>query len=181
MMFSRKIIAVITIVFVLIGAAGIIFFISKARRSNISSGSSAAVLLTLGDSAFKSIDGREVTVSSFAGRPVIFHLWASWCSLCIKEITQLVAVKKEFGDALIIVEVNRRESVDMVKKYADQLDPGHNLMFVLDANDVLYQQIKGFSMPESVFVDNDGMVRYHVRGLMNVIDASRRIQDVFGI
>ena len=181
MMFSRKIIAVIIIAFVLIGAAGIIFFISKARLSNISSGSSAAVLLTLGDSAFKSIDGQEITVSSLAGRPVIFHLWASWCSLCIKEITQLVALKKEFGDGLSIVEVNRKESADMVKKYADQLDPEHNLMFVLDANDALYQQIKGFSMPETLFMDKDGIVRYHARGLMNVIDAHRRIQDVFGL
>ena len=157
------------------------FFMSKARQSNISSGSSAVVLLTLGDNAFKNTDGQEVTVSLLAGRPVIFHLWASWCSLCIKEITQLAALKKEFDDALTIVEVNRRESADMVKKYADQLDSWHNLLFVLDPNDELYQKIKGFSMPESVFMDKYGIVRYHARGLMNVIDAKRRIQDVFGL
>ena len=174
---KKAIMASVGVFFIVAGAA--MFFIYKKTGS--SNEPTAVSMAALSDLIFKNIDGQDVSVSSLRGRPVIFHLWASWCALCTQEISLFTALQKEFGDAVVVVEVNRRESSETVKKYADALDAEHHLIFVADFGDALYKEIGGFSMPETIFVDASGVIRDHVRGKMDAVEIKRRIQDAFGL
>ncbi len=174
----RKHVAIIIIVIFFIAAMAVLFFIFRKTGSEKLSPVSLHVMPDL---VFKNLDAQDITVSSLRGRPIVFHLWASWCVLCMREISDLVTLQKEFGDHIVIIEVNRRESSDIIKKYRDQLDAGHALLFVVDGNDSLYEAIKGFSMPETIFVDLNGEIRDHTRGPVGLIDIKRRIQDSFGL
>lgn len=128
----------------------------------------------LPDVILKNSDGQDVRFSSMRGRLVVLYLWASWCERCIREISSHALLQKEFGDALMFAEVNRGESLEVAKKY---IDPNSGLLLFADGNDALYKALGGFSMPETVFIDKDGIVRDHTRGPMSVIDLRRRIQD----
>ena len=182
-----------------IAAAAVMFFIYKKPRSPDES--AWVSMAAMPDLTFKNSDGQDISVSSLRGRPVIFHIWASWCALCVQEISSFAALEKEFGGRLVVVEVNRRESSEIVKKYAvsyrccdssavsygccdmsaDALDAEHRLIFVADSGDALYKEIGGFSMPETIFVDASGVIRDHARGRMNATEIKRRIQDSFGL
>ena len=179
MEFTRKNMTVVGIVVLFIAAIAVVFFIFKKSGSPNTSDSLSPPILP--DLVFKNIEEHEVSVSSLRGRPVLLNIWASWCSLCAQKIADLVLLQKEFGDKIIIVEVNRGESLDVVKKYADQYNAGHALLFVLDANDSLYREIKGFSMPETIFIDTNGNIVDHTRGLTGITDMRRRIEDAFGL
>ena len=173
---ARKKIFVIAVVSFCITAIAVIFVVFKKLESSdmfVTSGVS-----TLSDITFKNIEAQELSVSSLRGRPVVLSIWASWCSLCMRQIADLSALQQEFGDNVTIIAVNRGESLDVVKKYIDQYDSGHNLIFVLDANDLLYTEIKGFSMPETVFLDKDGNIRDHTRGIINIVELRRRIENL---
>ena len=172
-----------------IAAAAVMFFIYKKPRSPDES--AWVSMAAMPDLTFKNSDGQDISVSSLRGRPVVFHIWTSWCALCVQEISSFVALEKEFGGRLVVVEVNRRESSEIVKKYAvsyrccdpsaDALDAEHRLIFVADSGDALYKEIGGFSMPETIFVDASGVIRDHARGRMNATEIKRRIQDSFGL
>lgn len=176
--FTRTHVAVMGMVIFLIAAGVAGFFIVK--KSHVAE-SPLAMRRALPDITFKDVNGNIVAASSLIGRPIILDMWTSWCSLCIPHISHFGAVQKEFGDKVVIIEVNRGESLEVVKKYADKIDAGHNISFLLDANDSLYQAIEGFSMPETVFVDKDGNIVDHTRGTMDSVEIERRIQDSFAL
>lgn len=178
MRFTRTQVVVggIVIFLIAMGVAGFFIF-KKSQRVE----SFPAVLRQLPDLVFKDINGNSIAVSSLRGRPVVLDVWASWCSLCTSHIFQFGALQKEFGDKLVIVEVNRGESVEIIKKYADANSTGGSLLFFLDADDSLYKAVNGFSMPESIFVDKDGNIADHTRGPMDITEMRRRIQDSFDL
>lgn len=63
------------------------------------------------DYAAVSLDGDSVRLSSFRGHPVLVNFWAMWCTPCVAELPDLVALQKEFGPRglrFVGVSVDRR-------------------------------------------------------------------------
>ncbi len=133
------------------------------------------------DFAFTDYEGRSVKLSDFAGRPLVLNAWASWCPFCKEELADFVLLQQEFGQKLVVVAINRGEALEVSKKYSDELGVTDKMIFLLDSGDSFYQAIGGFSMPETVFVDKEGFVRYHKRGPMKLEEMSRRTQQTFGL
>ena len=168
-------IMVVIVVCALVIAA--LFFVIKKSAQH---GSSMPTFTPLPEVTVKNLAGQEIAISSFRTKPLVLDLWASWCQPCMTQMSRLAVLKKEFGDKVIIGEVNRGESAEVVKKYMNQINGSQELMFFFDANDLLYQAIRGFLMPETLFVDKEGNVIYHTRGMRDSIDMRRRIEDLIG-
>lgn len=132
------------------------------------------------DILFYDYERHDVRLSDFKGRPLIVGIWATWCAVCQKELLLLAEERKKHGDALQIVAVNRRETLEQTSAYPR---PGieSGLIFVLDQSDAFYRTIGGFVMPETLFIDREGNVRYHHRGSMSREQLKRRIEDSFGL
>ena len=178
MVFTHKYIAIAGVGIFLIITGVALFFILK-KPATIPS--SFSVFPSLPDVVFQDVDGNTVAISSLRGQSVVLDMWTSWCQLCSAHISQLSALQKEFGDTLVIVEVNRGESFAMVKKYLEQHSANTGLLFVLDANDSLYQAVGGFSMPETLFLDKEGRIADHTRGPIGIIEMRRRIQNLLAL
>jgi thiol-disulfide isomerase/thioredoxin len=54
---------------------------------------------------FAAADGRTTDIASFAGKPVLVNLWATWCAPCIKELPTLDRLK--VGRKLAVVAVSQ--------------------------------------------------------------------------
>ena len=135
------------------------------------------------DVALKGMGGREVRISDFRGKPVAVSIWASWCSLCKDELLNFVLAQREFsargrGDILFIV-VNRGEPLEQVQKVSQELGMSSSTLMLLDNDDSFYQQINGFAMPETLFIDQNGMILEHRRGPVTREELRRRIQGLF--
>ena len=46
---------------------------------------------------FADAKGGDVTLSDFAGRPVLVNFWATWCAPCIAEMPQLDTLAEAYG------------------------------------------------------------------------------------
>lgn len=130
------------------------------------------------DFALQDYDGKTVRLADFAGKPIVINAWAAWCPFCRKELVDFVTVQKEFGDKVIIIAVDRAEPRDIAKKYTDELGVTGDMVFLLDPSDSFYQSINGFSMPETIFVDKNGLIVDHKRGPMDVQEMRERIQKI---
>ena len=130
------------------------------------------------DFALKDYDGNAVVFSQFRGRPVVVNSWAAWCPFCREELKDFSAVQREFGDRVVIIAIDRAESLETAKRYSDELGVTEDLIFLLDPSDSFYQSIGGFSMPETIFVDREGKIVFHKRGPMKVDEIWERVAEI---
>jgi len=130
------------------------------------------------DLTFKDYNGNDVSLRDFQGKPIVVNSWAAWCPFCVDELPDFAEIQKEFGDEIVIIAIDRAESLALAKSYTDDLGVTDDILFVLDPNDTFYRAINGFSMPETLFVDADGVVRQHKRGPMTAEEIRERVQKI---
>jgi len=119
-------------------------------------------------------DGSRQKLSDFRGRPVYVNFWATWCFPCLIEMQDIAELRGEFGDDLVIITVNRRESLNAAEAYfrdLPRLDGSKGISFTIngmDPDDTLFDHYRAFAMPTSFFVDPDGVITTVGHGLINL-------------
>ena len=109
-------------------------------------------------------ENKLVRLGDFAGRPVLLNFWATWCVPCQQEVPDLVDLQAEWGEAVSIVGINLRESGDAVKKFAATFKTNYPL--VLDSGGEVTRSYRLTGLPETYFVDADGILRDHRIGVL---------------
>lgn len=128
--------------------------------------------------ALRDYSGNTVRVADFRGKPMVINAWAAWCPFCGKELQDFAVVQREFGDQVTIIAVDRAETLSAAKNFTDRLGVTGDLIFLLDSTDSFYASIGGFSMPETIFVDANGVIREHRRGPIEVEEMRQKIQEL---
>jgi len=122
--------------------------------------------------------GNTVELEDYSGTPLVINAWAVWCPFCREELPDFVSAQQEFEGQVVIIAIDRAESLSTAKGYTDELGISNDLVFLLDPDDKFYRSIDGFSMPETVFVDADGNIRFHKRGFMDLNEMRLHIQEI---
>ncbi len=60
--------------------------------------------------SFNDPKGNQATIASFAGKPTLVNLWASWCAPCIKELPTLDSLAKSEGDKLNVIAISQDDA-----------------------------------------------------------------------
>jgi len=123
-------------------------------------------------------EGDMVDLRTLVGRPLVINAWATWCPFCVDELPDFVVVKKEFGDQINWVAINRGELESTAQSYTDEIGISRELVFLLDPSDSFYQAIGGFSMPETLFIRADGTLSWHKRGPMGLEEIRQRVREM---
>jgi thiol-disulfide isomerase/thioredoxin len=128
--------------------------------------------------ALQDYNGNTVSSDDFVGRPMIINSWAAWCPFCRKELPDFVTVQKEFENEVVFVAIDRQESLKTAKGYTDEIGITDDLVFLLDPKDSFYRSIGGFSMPETIFVNEEGKIEFHKRGVMDLAEIRDRTKEL---
>jgi peroxiredoxin len=119
--------------------------------------------LKVGDSApdfeLPSLQGENVRLSQFKGRPVLLSIGASWCPDCRVEAPLLQKVH-EYYPELVILLIDSKESPDVVQRFADEFGITHPIL--LDQSGEVLKLYQIFAIPTELFIDADGMIRAKV-------------------
>ena len=59
-----------------------------------------------GDFQLRTLDGRSVRLSDFRGKVVLVNFWTTWCTACVSEMPELIALQKEHDGQLVILGVS---------------------------------------------------------------------------
>jgi peroxiredoxin len=115
------------------------------------------------------LDGQAVSLSDYGGSVVVLNFWASWCPPCKAEMPALQqAYDRHKDDGLVVLGINTTFMDDLPA--AEDFAAGMELTFpiLLDedgqVSDVLYFVR---SLPTSVWIDREGIVRHVQFGEMN--------------
>ncbi|MEX2054358.1 MAG: TlpA disulfide reductase family protein [Candidatus Colwellbacteria bacterium] len=123
-------------------------------------------------------EGNSISLSEFRGSPIVVNSWAVWCPFCTKELPDFARLQGEFGDRIVVVAINRQESLDKVKGYTDGLGITQDMLFLLDPSDSFYKTVGGFSMPETLFIDSAGKIVIHKRGPMELDEMREHVNKI---
>ena len=115
------------------------------------------------DFTLPTTDGKTVTLSGLRGRPVVIVFFASWCHPCEEELPVLQKIERDEDGRLAVVGVSYRDlesdSVGFVRKLHVTFPA------LLDAPDAPIAQRYGVrGIPQTVFVDAEGVVRGRIYG-----------------
>lgn len=182
---KKTVITIIAIVIVFIIALAI--FSSGDNKQSSEDGETAKKVQTAADFnklaslEFKDYEGNIVKLTDFAGTPMIVNSWATWCPFCVQELSDFAEVKKEFGDDILIIAIDRAESISSAKRFSDNIGVTDVLTMLVDDGDDFYRSIGGFSMPETIFIGIGGEIKDHKRGPMTVVEMEDKINKLFGL
>jgi len=167
-------------IIVLVVLAGAILIFSGGSSDTITPGTNEEGTATVAYDTVPSFtlqdyNGNEVSPSDFEGKVLILNSWATWCPFCVDELPDFSKLQEEFPETLVVVAIDRSESLSQAKQYTDNLGVTENFIFLLDPDDLFYQSIGGFSMPETLFVDGEGNIRIHKRGPMRLEEMREKV------
>lgn len=126
------------------------------------------------------VEGKEVSLSDFKGKPVVVNFWASWCPPCKEEMPYYNEVYKELGDEVVFMMVDlvdgSRETVDTAKAFIK--DNGYEFPVYFDTDQDAAIAYGIYSIPTSIFIDADGKVVKSITGSMTKADLLEEIENI---
>ncbi len=113
--------------------------------------------------------GHDLTLSEFAGRPLVLNVFASWCPPCRAELPRIVAAARAHT-GVAFVGVDEQEALAMATRFASRM----SLPYTIAVDHGQFAASYGAtSLPETIFVDAGGTVRAIVHGAISTTTLAR--------
>ena len=111
----------------------------------------------------KNLDGEEVSLEDYRGKLVLVNFWATWCKYCDMEMPDLQRLDEENED-LVVLAVNVQEDKETVEAYIEK--GGYEFEVVLDEEGEIATMYLVYGLPNSYFIDEEGILLGRVPGAM---------------
>lgn len=152
--FSKIRLRVLLIIFTGLFIRENLFIVSSiAESTEISDLQSIDLFSSLASSDMRTLAGTPVNVDEFRHHPLIIHLWAPWCAVCIPELSELNLLQKKIAGSNIqiitIASLTNAEEVKNVLGYST-----FSFVSLIDSKGIIYKHFNNVGVPITFFVDS---------------------------
>jgi cytochrome c biogenesis protein CcmG, thiol:disulfide interchange protein DsbE len=126
------------------------------------------IMLKIGDPPpqFSLLDteGRMVNApKDFAGKTVVVHFWADWCTYCLEEMPVLDKLYQQYKQqGLMIYAVNVGQGRDAARAYVNKVKITYPVLLDSDSRTAKSYGVLG--LPRTFFIDRKGNIKYKLLG-----------------
>jgi peroxiredoxin len=132
--------------------------VSKVTLTGSSDGAAPKVGSPAQDFTATTVDGKQVSLSSFKGQPVWLTFGASWCAPCQAEAPDIqAAYQKHKASGVVVLAVFISEDSSTVKEYGDRVGLTFAKMADPDTRVASAYRVNG--IPVHFFIDRAGVLR----------------------
>ena len=104
------------------------------------------------------LDGNEVHLSDFIGKPIVLNFWASWCGPCKMEMPDFNEKYLEIGEEVQFLIINMtdgsRETVETASAFIAEQGYSFTVFYDTDQNAAATYNV--YSLPTTYFIDAEG-------------------------
>jgi peroxiredoxin len=111
------------------------------------------------DFTLKDMNGQDVRLADFKGRPLVVNFWATWCGPCKHEIPAFVElVEKYKAHKFTVLGISTDDKPEDLRPFAADYKMNYPVLVGLGRDDVLIAYEAVFAIPVSWFIRADGTV-----------------------
>lgn len=141
----------------LLGCALVLWILRSNDGEMVSSGR-PRVGEVMADFSLNDLQGIEVRLSDYQGRPVVLNFWATWCPPCVGEMPLLSEYYLEYQDSgLVVLAVDVGEPWELVEDVSFDLDLPFPVL--LDPDQALADSLRINAFPTSILIGRDGVIQ----------------------
>jgi peroxiredoxin len=127
---------------------------APAYREALADVDRLATIRGAADFTLTDLDGHTWTRSTLGGKVVLVNFWATWCPPCRKEMPDLDALAREFGDKGLVVLALSNEPEATVRAFIEAHPVRYPIL--LDTGGRVSDMLKIDSIPKSFVYDRAG-------------------------
>ena len=124
------------------------------------------------------LDGQEVSLESFAGRPVWLVFMATWCTGCRTEVPDIQSTIAEHGERVQLVVVYVGEGSSVVGAYSERV--GNDFTQIPDQGQAIAAAYGIMGVPAHYFIGADVVVERIDLGLLGPQEMAVAIEELTG-
>lgn len=126
-------------------------------------------------------NGKEVSLSDYAGKVVVLNFWASWCPPCKKEMPDFQKLHEEFKDSdkVAVLMLNQTDGQRETREKADAFlsENSYTMLNLYDEGQVGFSIFGIQSLPTTVVLDKDGRLSNYVLGTTDYDTVAKMIEE----
>ena len=132
------------------------------------------------DFSLVDIDGKAFRLSDFKGRVVLLDFMATWCGPCVMSMSDLLEIRDEFGEDVVLISISVDPASDTVEKLRSWRDSWEaDWIHAQDTADPpVGRRFEVSAIPTLVIVDKDGGIGFRHVGLTPVDTLKREISEL---
>lgn len=112
-------------------------------------------------------DGKSIRLEDLRGKPLILNFWASWCVSCREEAQYFEAFwQRHREEGIMVVGIAIQDTVEAANQFAKMYGKTYPLGLDLSGKATIDYGVYG--VPETFFIDRNGMIRHKEAGPMSV-------------
>jgi peroxiredoxin len=149
--------------------AGIAVFFFPPLRTTAQSGDSSFVIQRFEKKrqappfSLKSLDGNQVVLSNFKGKPIMLTFWATWCESCTDEMPVIEKISVGKREQLIILTVAiDGEKESRIQRFVKRKKI--TLPVLLDVKEKIARTYGVTMIPTTFFIDGEDFIIGMIRG-----------------
>ncbi len=127
------------------------------------------------------LDGNEMKLSDFIGKPIVLNFWASWCGPCKMEMPDFNEFYQKYGENVQFLMVNMtdgsRETVEKASAFIEK--NGYVFPVYYDTAFSAAMTYGVTSMPTTYFIDKDGYLVAQGRGALSAKNLQTGIDMIY--
>ena len=111
------------------------------------------------DVTLKDLDGRDVNLASFKGRPLLINFWATYCGPCKEEIPMLIQLADQYKDqGLTVLGISSDDTAKQMKPFVAEYKMTYPILVGVDNDAFLEAYDAQVSIPRTWLIRRDGTV-----------------------
>ena len=127
-------------------------------------------------------DGRPFDSAALRGTPLVVNFYASWCTICDRELPDFQRVSERLAGRVAVVGVNPQSNDSDAAQAGMIARSGVTYPTLRDPSDELLREFNTTGgLPTTLFVDADGVVRKVHNGLLTEQQLLEEIASAFGV
>jgi cytochrome c biogenesis protein CcmG/thiol:disulfide interchange protein DsbE len=146
------------VIFLVLGSVMLVKY-SPRIASYLRSRSTATIGTVAPDFELPALNGERISLSQFAGQPVVLSFNATWCPDCDRA-APLIQKMHEDHPELVVLIIDGSESIDVVQRSAEE--HGYTFPVLLDSDYAVDRQYAINAIPTVFFIDGNGIIQAKV-------------------
>jgi cytochrome c biogenesis protein CcmG/thiol:disulfide interchange protein DsbE len=126
------------------------------------------------------MNGADVRLSDFLGRPVLVNFWATWCPPCKAEIPWLMEFAERYrSQRLAVVGISVDDSPEDIRRFAADAKVNYPMLVGLGQHELLEAFDASAVIPVSWFIKADGTLFAKAQGIHSKEWFENKIKAMF--